>query len=124
MEAKEFIRTVAERSALSREEAADLTRATLSTLADRLSAGVTRHLALQLPEPLTESLGTRTAAAGKFGLDEFIRRVSEHTGLTVRETTDGVRAVFTTLHETLGDEQFDHAMAQLPDEFRDMAELS
>lgn len=38
----------------------------------------------------------------------------EHTGLTVRETTDGFRAVFTTLHETLGDEQFDHVMAQLP----------
>ena len=38
----------------------------------------------------------------------------EHTGLTVRETTDGVRAVFTTLHETLDDEQLDHVMAQLP----------
>jgi uncharacterized protein (DUF2267 family) len=40
------------------------------------------------------------------------------------ETTDGVRAVSTTLHETLGDEQFDHLMAQLSGEFRDMAELS
>jgi uncharacterized protein (DUF2267 family) len=124
VQAKEFIQTVAERSALSREEAADLSRATLRTLADRLSGGEVRHLALQLPEPLNESLGTRTAAAEKFGLDEFIRRVSEHTGLTIRETTDGVRAVFTTLQEDLGDEQFDHVMAQLPGNFRDMAELS
>lgn len=107
-----------------REGAADLTRATLGTLADRLSAGEARHLELQLPQPLRESLGTRTAAAEKFGLDEFIRRVSEHTGLTVRGTTDGIRAVFTTLHEALGDEQFDHVMAQLPGAFRDMAELS
>ena len=61
MEAKEFTPTVAERSALSREEAADLTRATLGTLADRLSAGEGCHLARQLPEPLNESL------------DEFMR---------------------------------------------------
>ena len=61
-------------------------------------------------------------AAGKFGLGEFIRRVSEHTGLTVRETTAGVLAVFTTLQEALGDEQFDHVTAQLPSEFRGMAE--
>jgi uncharacterized protein (DUF2267 family) len=121
VDAREFIRTVAERSALSREEAADLTRATLEALGDRLSASEARHLALQLPEPLAESLSTRTAAAEKFGLDEFIRRVSEHTGLTVRETTEGVRAVFTTLQEALGDEQFDHVTAQLPGAFRDMA---
>lgn len=124
MEAKEFIRTVAERSALSREEAADLTRATLGTLAHRLSAGEARHLAMRLPEPLNDALGTRTAGAEKFGLDEFIRRVSDHTGLTVQETTDGVRAVLTTLHDALDDEQFDHVMAQLPGGFRDMAELS
>lgn len=124
MEAKEFIRTVAERSALSREEAADLTRAALGALADRLSPGEVRHLALRLPEPLNESIGTRTAAAEKFGLEEFIRRVSQHTGLTVQETTTGVRAVLTTLHELLGDEQFDHVTAQLPAEFREMAELS
>jgi uncharacterized protein (DUF2267 family) len=124
VEAKEFIRTVAERSALSREEAADLTRAALGALADRLSPGEVRHLALRLPEPLNESIGTRTAAAEKFGLEEFIRRVSQHTGLTVQETTTGVRAVLTTLHELLGDEQFDHVTAQLPAEFREMAELS
>lgn len=122
MEAKQLIRTVAERSALSREEAADLTRATLGTLAHRLSAGEARHLAMRLPEPLNDALGIRTAAAQKFGLDEFIRRVSDHTGLTVQETTDGVRAVLTTLHDALGDEQFDHVMAQLPGGFRDMAE--
>jgi uncharacterized protein (DUF2267 family) len=123
VEARELIQTVAERSALSREEAADLTRATLSALAERLSAGEARHLALHLPEPLNESIATRTAAAGKFGLDEFIRRVSEHTGLTVRETTDGVRAVLATLREALGDERFDHVTAQLPGELRGMAEL-
>lgn len=123
MEDREFIRTVAERSGLSREEAADLTRATMAALAERLSAGETRHLARRLPDGLSESLGSGTRAAKKFGLDEFIRRVSAHTGLTVQEATDGVRAVLTTLHQALGDEQFDHVLAQLPGEFRDLAEL-
>ncbi|HEY0453386.1 DUF2267 domain-containing protein [Actinophytocola sp.] len=123
MDAKELIRTVARRSGLSRAEAADLTRATLATLADRLSAGEARHLALRVPEPLGESLGARTGSAQKFGLDEFVRRVSAHTGLTVREATDGVRAVLATLREALGDEQFDHVMAQLPGEVRELAEL-
>jgi uncharacterized protein (DUF2267 family) len=124
VEAKEFIRTVAQRSALSREEAADLTRAALGTLAARLSRGEARRLASQLPEPLPESIPARTTAAENFGLDEFIRRVGEHTGLTVGETTTGVRAVLTTLHELLGDERFEHVTAQLPAGFREMAELS
>jgi uncharacterized protein (DUF2267 family) len=121
VETREFFRTVAERSALSREEAADLTRATLQALGERLSATEVHHLALQLPDELTDSFGTPKEAADNFGFDEFIRRVSEHTGLTVRDTTEGVRAVLTTLHESLGDEQFNHVTAQLPSEFRAMA---
>ena len=121
MQTREFIRTVAERSALSREESADLTRATLETLADRLSASEAGELARQLPEPLNESLVTRTAATEKFGLEEFIGRVSKHTGLTVAETTGGVRAVFTTLHDLLARERFDHVMAPVPDDFLDLA---
>lgn len=115
MEAREFFQTVAERAGLSREEAADLTRATLSTLAERLSAGETRHLAGLLPSSLNELPAGR---AETFGFDEFVRRVSDHTGLTVRETTDGVRAVLTTMHDEIGDEQFEHVTAQLPREFQ------
>ena len=115
MEAREFFHTVAERSGLSREEAADLTRATLSALAERLSAGEARHLAGLLPPSLDD---LPTGRAEKFGFDEFVRRVGDHTGLTVRETTEGVRAVLTTVHDTVGDEQFEHVTAQLPREFQ------
>jgi uncharacterized protein (DUF2267 family) len=124
VETREFFRIVAERSALSREEAADLTRAAFEALGERLSATETTHLAARLPAELKESLGVRKRSAEKFGIDEFIRRISEHTGLTERETTEGVRAVFTTLREELGDEQFNHVTAQLPHEFRDLAALT
>jgi uncharacterized protein (DUF2267 family) len=123
MNFKEFTYTVAERAGLSREEAADLTRATLETLADRLSGGEARDLAVRLPEPMGESLrGKKGMAAGNFGLEEFVRRVSEHAGLTVKETTDGVRAVFRTLAEVVPSDHFDQAMSQLPGDFRRMLE--
>jgi uncharacterized protein (DUF2267 family) len=123
MNFKEFTYTVAERAGLSREEAADLTRATLETLADRLSGGEARDLAVRLPEPMGESLrGKKGMAAGNFGLEEFVRRVSEHAGLTVKETTEGVRAVFRTLAEVVPSDHFDQAMSQLPGDFRRMLE--
>jgi uncharacterized protein (DUF2267 family) len=123
MNFKEFTYTVAERAGLSREEAADLTRATLETLADRLSGGEARDLAVRLPEPMGESLrGKKGMAAGNFGLEEFVRRVSEHAGLTVKETTDGVRAVFRTLADVVPSDHFDQAMSQLPGDFRRMLE--
>ncbi|WP_326645643.1 DUF2267 domain-containing protein [Streptosporangium sp. NBC_01755] len=51
---------------------------------------------------------------------DFIGR----TGLTVRETTAGVRAVLTTPHEVIDDKVFDHVLAQLPGEFQEMVEIT
>jgi uncharacterized protein (DUF2267 family) len=129
MEYKDFIRTVAERAALSREEAADLTRATLEMLGDRLSAGEAHDLAYHLPEPLDQSLRIRNRSAKdqgarNYGLDEVVRRVSARTGLNLTETTNGVRAVLTTLRESVDTVEFDQAMSQLPGEFRRTAEAT
>ncbi|MFC0861880.1 DUF2267 domain-containing protein [Sphaerimonospora cavernae] len=116
MEYKEFVRLVEERSGLSREEAADLSRATVETLGDRLSAGEARHLAAELPASLRESLHI-SERIERFGLRDLVRRVSRRTGLTVAETRGGVSAVLVTLREAVAGEAFDHAMAQLPSEF-------
>jgi uncharacterized protein (DUF2267 family) len=120
VEAKEFFATVAERAALSKEEAADLTRATLKVLADRLSGGETRDLALYLPEALRNELQSGSPAAVKFGLDDLVDRVKERTGLNGEETTRGVRAFFLTLREAVPQEEYDQAMSQLPGEFREL----
>jgi uncharacterized protein (DUF2267 family) len=71
---------------------------------------------------MAECLRGKGMAAEKFGLDEFVKRVSQHTGLTISETTDGVRAVFRTLGEAAPSEEFGQAMSQLPAEFRTMLE--
>lgn len=123
MEYKDFIRTVAERAALSREEAADLARATVETLGDRLSAGEVRRLAESLPDPLRDSLRVRERGE-HFGLHDFVTRVSKRTGLTVAEATAGVRAVLTALRESIDDEIFGQVMAQLPGEFQEMVKTT
>jgi len=120
MDDREFFRTVAQRSGLSRQEAADVTRATLETLADRLSGGEAQDLAAQLPDGLREYLrAERNKGAKRFGLDEFVDRISQRNGLKPAETRTALRAVFTTLRDASGDE-FDEVMSQLPKEMQNL----
>lgn len=123
MNDRQFFQKVADQAALSQEEAADLTRATLQTLAERLSSGEARHLSEQLPDGLREYLPVRDRI-DRFGLDELLHRVGGHTGLNPRETEAGVRSVLMTLSETADPTVFDHAMAQLPGDFRTMIGLA
>ncbi|GAB3155599.1 DUF2267 domain-containing protein [Microbispora hainanensis] len=120
MEHREFFGRVAERSGLSREEAADLTRATLELLGDQLSATEAQHLALELPEPLRESIHIGDPIQ-RFGFREFVARISKRTGLTEEETRGGIRAVLLTLRDAVPDETFDQAISQLPAEFQQAA---
>ena len=90
MKAPEIYRDVAERAMLSKEEAADLTRAVLDVLAMRVSAGEVRHLIRQLPEKLADSVRWNSKGPERFDLDELVLRVSSRTGLTKTETTDPV----------------------------------
>jgi uncharacterized protein (DUF2267 family) len=125
VEFKEFVHAVADRTGLSRQEAADLSRATLETLGERLSEGEVVQLSVQLPDGLREYLRPRKKkGAERFGLVEFIRKVSEHTGLTEAETTAGVTAVLRTLQETVSADEFGDVMSQLPDDFSNLLEAA
>ena len=81
-----------------------------------------RHLAPYLPEPLQASVRTDDHPARRYGLDEFVRRVSARTGLTLQESSTGVASVLMTLREALPPDEFADAMSQLPGEFRGMLE--
>jgi uncharacterized protein (DUF2267 family) len=50
-------------------------------------------------------------------LDEFVRRVAEREGVTPAEARDHARAVFATLREAVGEEEFRDIRAQLPLEY-------
>ncbi len=123
MEERAFAATVAEQAGLGKEEAADLTRATLEALGNQLSGGEVRDLALDLPGGLADSLPRRSGGAHPVPLRDFVRQVSERTGLNEAEVTRGAGAVLTTLGRTVDSPHVQHALAQLPAEYRRLARL-
>ncbi|WP_327010301.1 DUF2267 domain-containing protein [Dactylosporangium sp. NBC_01737] len=118
MEERAFAAAVAERAGLGKEEAADLTRATLEALGSQLSGGEARDLALDLPSGLAQSLPARSGGAHPVPLRDFVRQVSERTGLNEAEVTRGTSAVLTTLGQAVSSTHVQHALAQLPAEYR------
>ena len=120
----EFARAVAERSGLSREEAADLTRAVLEALASQLSNGEARRLAMEFPDFVAESWplsAKRRTGAHPVPVEEFVRQVSGRTGLTTGETRTGTGAVLVTFRERLGEDAYRHLVGQLPAAYVELA---
>jgi uncharacterized protein (DUF2267 family) len=111
-----FIGIVELKGSLSREAAERAARATLQTLAERLSRGEARQLADQLPEPLAGRLFT-DADAEAFGLPEFLRRVAERAGVDVQAAERQARAVFTALGRTASRDEVADMAAELPQDF-------
>ena len=124
MDQKELARTVADRTRLSREESADITRAVLEGLADQLSEGEARRLAADFPD-LADRLRVarrRTKEARPVGVRDFIKQVSQRTGLTDGDAGAGVGAVLAGLREALSEEEYRHLVGQLPAEYTGLAE--
>ncbi|MBQ1073160.1 DUF2267 domain-containing protein [Micromonospora sp. C31] len=119
-----FIDQVARRSRTSSEQAVASTRATLETLAERLTGGEVLDLAAQLPKPLQLVLkpSPRTESAERFGAAEFVARVAVRADVTEPAARDAARAVFVTLREAISGGEFDDVVVQLPRDYRDMVE--
>jgi len=116
---KEFLESVTVRGRLSPEQAERLTEATLTVLADRISAGEAEDLAAQLPKGIRDWLVSKEEPAQKFDLEEFIRRVSERTAVDLDTATRGARAVLSTIRRAVTTGEFEDVLAQLPKEFRE-----
>ena len=82
MQMFEFVGQVQNGASLpSMEQAINATRATLSTLAERLGADEARHLGAQLPAGIGQYLGGASRKGERFSRDEFLPRVSAHEGM-------------------------------------------
>ena len=126
MDQKGLARAVAERTGLSREESADVTRAVLERLTDQLSEGEAKRLALDVPD-LADQLQMarrRSKEAHPVKVHDFIRQVSERTGLTEEEARAGAGAVLGTLREALGEEEYRHLTGQLSAEYAGLAQAA
>ncbi|MET8089778.1 DUF2267 domain-containing protein [Micromonospora sp. NPDC005220] len=65
MEYEDFINAVTTRAKVSTDQAVTLTRATLETLADRISAGQAEDLAISFPTGLTTTCASRRRTEGR-----------------------------------------------------------
>jgi len=116
---KEFLESVTVRGRLSPQQAERLTEATLTVLADRISAGEAEDLAAQLPKGVRDWLVSKEEPAQKFDLEEFIRRVSERTAVDLDTATRAAWAVLSTIRRAVTTGEFEDMLAQLPKEFRE-----
>ncbi len=125
MKYEEFIGKVRKRARLaSPGEAENATRATLSTLAERLKGNEPDDLAAQLPLELAEFMITPHAGSGEsYGLDEFFRRVSEREGASLADAEYHARVVIGLLAETVTVGEIDDVRAQLPPDFAHLFEV-
>ena len=121
MDEKTFYATVAERSGLSKSEAADLTRATLEAIAGQIAGGEVDRLVAALPDWLEPHVPRHQGAAHPKQLHDVVKEISTRTGLKEEEVQRGIAAVLSTLREAMDPTHLDHALSLLPAEYRRLA---
>ncbi|WP_406816127.1 DUF2267 domain-containing protein [Mycobacterium sp. M23085] len=117
MRYEEIIALVSERTGLYEGQAVALVRATLTTLAERITGGEARDLAAQLPGPLQDCLLPTEEEAEGFSFEEFVDRVAERSGLDPDVAETGVIAVMSTLRDAVTPGEFEDLLSQLPRDF-------
>lgn len=119
MQFRDFLGQVQHRARLTdQQEALRATRATFETLAERLSGGEAHDLAAQLPPELGRFLDRDKDHRGeRFGLDEFLDRVSKRENVDKPVGTFHARAVIEVLQEAVSAGEIRDVLAQLPAEY-------
>ena len=117
MRTVEFIKRVEGRApgGLSRDDAERTTRATLRTLASRISEDEASALRSQLPRELADALRPRQTEP--LSPTEFVDRVAADGGVSRSEALDRVRAVMHVLSEAVTPAELAHVRAELPADY-------
>ncbi|HEV7584280.1 MAG TPA: DUF2267 domain-containing protein [Solirubrobacteraceae bacterium] len=113
-----FITTIEQRAAISWNAAERAARATLMTLAERISGGEARELARELPPQVGKWLEVDAEDAEDFDAREFLRRVAEREEVDEETAAEHVKAVFAALARLVRGEEITRLAAQLPSEYR------
>ena len=116
MDYEQFLSVVGQAADVDRSVAERATRATLETLAERLSIDEARAFARHLPAELLGPL-TTLDGAHRLGVDEFAGRVAEREGVDARTALRHANALFLAMRRAMGDEAFARLRAALPEDF-------
>jgi uncharacterized protein (DUF2267 family) len=127
-----FVVTIQQTTGIGWDKAERAAQATLETLAERVSAGVARDLAGDLPvaerrwlqpqgdaQPLDPGRDRTGGKAQKMPLDEFLHSVADREGVAPEDVLDHVQAVFKTIREIVPEKTWSHLLAQLPHDWTD-----
>lgn len=123
MNFSEFVGQVQHRLELAEEgEAVRATRATVTTLGERLQAGEADDLASSLPMEVDRYL--READSGqRFSFDEFVDRVVERGGADRAEAVYHAKVIVGMVAEVTPPGEMEQVRGQLPAEFEPLFEL-
>jgi uncharacterized protein (DUF2267 family) len=126
MQLHEFLGQVQHRAQMaSLEDALHATRATLSTLAERLQGNEPEHLGAQLPAELKEFLRAPGSGSGeRFSSTEFFHRVCQKEGVDLPIAVYHARVVLEVLKEAVSPGEIDDVRAQLPADWQRLFEGS
>jgi len=114
--ARAFYKEVASRAGQDRAYAADVSRATLVTLSERIPAREADELAQRLPDELSELL-RGVDHAQPFSADEFVVRVAERAGAGARAAEEDAPVVVAVLASTLAPGEIEYLRAALPGDY-------
>ncbi|MEA2305309.1 MAG: hypothetical protein QOH43_2589 [Solirubrobacteraceae bacterium] len=109
----DFIETVEQQASLPHDQAERATRATLQTLAERITAGEAHDLAERLPEELRDVLD-RDSGVLPLSREDFVWRVHEREDVPFTTAERHVRAVLTALREAVGHDEIADLASELP----------
>lgn len=123
MKYQDFLGQVQARARLSSLDAAvKATRATLTTLGDRLLDTQAHHLASQLPDELRHMIEDRGQES--FGFHEFITRVGQREHVDPSHATFHARVVLEVLAEAISAGSLDKLRSSFPPDLRPLLEGS
>jgi uncharacterized protein (DUF2267 family) len=120
----DFLRLVEDSAGITREQAEQAIRATLTTLAERITRGQAEDIAAFLPREFQGFLTSAPEPAEPFGLDEFLRRVAERERVDQLDVYKHVHAVFAALGQAVGQEELDDMAAQLSSDFEPLVDAA
>lgn len=119
-----FLELIEQAGGMTRQEAREAARATLRTLAERITPGEAEDVAVFLPGELREHLASGPDIPELFSVDELVRRVAK------RESTDGgtatrhVHAVFAALGRVASLDALSDLGAQLSKDFDPLLDVA
>jgi uncharacterized protein (DUF2267 family) len=120
--AEEFLGQVRQAGGLgSTEEAQNAVRATLGTLADRITAGQAQDIAVYLPAEFRAHLAGSPEQAVAFDRQTFLDRIASAEQTDQSTAERHARAVFTAVRETVPQREFSDTLGQLPSDIGRLA---